>query len=379
MEQWPLNNLLAFGLAFLLTGILIPQIILIAFRRRLFDSHDARKVHSGLVPRLGGISFVPAIIFAVLFMVGIGLKMSNTAILEALDFWIVPMLFLVCSLLLMFLIGMADDLIGVRYSVKFLFQIIAGTLTIFSGIYLIDFHGLFGLGEAPAWLAWIITVGFMVLVMNAINLIDGIDGLASGLMAIALCFYGIIFYLGHYYICSMLAWAAFGALLPFMYFNMAGTAEKRNKIFMGDTGSLTLGMLLAFLSLAITIFKPSLEDNSLIDMVNPVILAFSPLIVPIFDVMRVFWRRIRHHRNPFLPDKCHIHHKFLALGLTQRQALAVILSLDLFFIVINICLSFFININLIVIFDILFWILGNLWLTTRIQQREDHLGKQLFN
>lgn len=375
MEQWLVNNILAFGLAFLLTGILIPQILVIAFRKNLFDGHDPRKLHAGEVPRLGGIAFVPAIIFSVLVTVGLSLKIDGALMLFALDGTLVPLLFLICTLMLLFLVGIADDLIGVRYGAKFFFQIIAAALMVIAGVWMDDLYGLLGLNVIPDWFGWITTLIAVVYVVNAINLIDGIDGLAAGLAALALLFYGVVFFCGEYYIYSMVAFAGFGSLLPFIYYNVFGHASRRNKIFMGDTGSLTIGMLLVFLSINIT--RCDFGDDVLL-CVNPMAVALSPLLIPLFDVARVFYRRVRRHRNPFMPDRSHIHHKLLALGLKPSGALGTILTAALLTLVANVCLSVWLNINLLLLIDIAVWIIINMALTSAIRRRERRIGKHLY-
>lgn len=375
MEQWLVNNLLAFGLAFVLTGILIPQILVIAFRKNLFDGHDPRKLHAGKVPRLGGIAFVPAIIFSVLATVGWSLNIDNAAMQDALGGTLVPLLFLICTLMLLFLVGIADDLIGVRYGAKFLFQVIAGLLMIVAGVWLSDLYGLVGIDSIPMGAGWVVTILFVVYVINAINLIDGIDGLAAGLAALALLFYGVIFYCGESYIYSMVAFAGFGSLLPFIYYNVFGNATRRNKIFMGDTGSLTIGMLLVFLS--INILSCDFADEVLVK-VNPMAVALAPLLIPLFDVARVFYRRVRRHRNPFMPDRSHIHHKLLALGLSPAAALAVILTASLVTLVCNVVLSVWININILLLADIAVWVACNVALTAAIRKRERSIGRRLY-
>lgn len=375
MEHWLINNLLTFGLALVLTGMLIPQILVIAFRKRLFDGHDARKVHTGEVPRLGGIAFVPAIIFSVLATVGLVLIVNSGEMVAALDMTLVPLLFLICSMMLLFLVGIADDLIGVRYGAKFLFQILASALLIGSGVWVSDFYGLFTLDALPLYAGWPVTILAVVMVVNAINLIDGIDGLASGLSALALLFYGMVFYLGGRYIYSMVAFGALGSLLPFIYYNVFGKAVRRKKIFMGDTGSLTIGMVLVFL--AINVVEYPFAKDEFTD-VNPMIVGISPLLVPIFDVARVFCRRLRRHRNPFMPDRCHIHHKLLALGLSPAAALTVILSFAMLLLAINLILSAMVDINLLVLLDITIWIAVNVALTQMIRKREKRLGYSLY-
>lgn len=375
MEHWLINNLLTFGLAFVLTGMLIPQILVIAFRKRLFDGHDARKVHTGEVPRLGGIAFVPAIIFSVLATVGLVLIVNSVEMHTALETTLVPLFFLICSLMLLFLVGIADDLIGVRYGAKFLFQILASVLLIGSGVWVSDFYGLFGLGTLPVYAGWPVTIVAVVVVVNAVNLIDGIDGLASGLSALALLFYGMVFYLGGKYIYSMVAFGAVGSLLPFIYYNVFGKAVRRKKIFMGDTGSLTIGMVLVFLAVNVTEYPFAKEEFT---DVNPMIVAISPLLVPLFDVVRVFCRRLRCHRNPFMPDRSHIHHKLLALGLSPAAALTVILSFAMLLLAINLTLSMMVDINLLVLLDIVIWIVVNMILTRTIRTREKRLGCSLY-
>lgn len=378
MEDWILNIILTFLIAFSLTGMLIPQILIIAFRKQLFDTHDARKIHEGIVPRLGGIAFAPAIICSVAFIIGLKSELFPGAIQTLLNNDFMPLMFFICSLLLLFLVGIADDLIGVKYRAKFLFQFLAALLTLSSGIYVGNLYGFLTLTEIPTFIAWMITGLAIVYCVNAINLIDGIDGLASGLVALALLFYGIILFIAGEYIYSLLAWAGLGAILPFLYFNIFGTPQRQNKIFMGDTGSLTLGMLIAFDAIVVCCMKPA-GISSELKLYNPIILGFAPLIVPCFDLARVFYHRIKRRRNPFLPDRTHIHHKLLDLGLSSTQALGVILTLSLIYTVSNIILSRYMNINILILLDIVVWIGGHIALTAAIRRRENSTGEKLYD
>lgn len=375
ISYWIENYIGTSVTALLLSGIIIPQILLVAFRRQLFDVQDDRKIHKGTVPRLGGFAFVPSILFSLSLICGISLLdhvvFMNHALADSIDGW----LFLICGLMLIFLIGMADDLIGVRYSAKFVVQIIVALLLICGGAIFTDFEGLFGLYGVPVWLGTILTVPVIVYIINAINLIDGIDGLASGLSMIAMICYGIIFHLSGQHIYAMLAWATFGTLLPFFYFNYFGDALKRKKIFMGDTGSLTIGVMISFLALSMT---NSHEFGGLKDY-NPVICAFAPIIVPTFDVLRVYYHRVRLGRNPFMPDRCHIHHKLLALGLSTRRALAVILLTAVIFLVVNVMLSRIVNPTILFLADVIVWTGGNMIMTRMIRRREVRLHKELYN
>ncbi len=374
-SYWVESGLLTFAVSILITGILIPKIILIAFRKQLFDQPDARKIHRGIVPRLGGIAFFPAILFSVALVAGINLRGGNEIFALELEECVIPLLFQVCAVILLYLVGIADDLIGVRYRAKFLVQILSGVLLVSSGMYIGNFYGLLWLDQIPMWLSWIFTILVVVGIVNAINLIDGIDGLASGLSAIALITYAIVFFQGGQYIYALVAAGAVGTLVPFFYYNVFGDPEKQKKIFMGDTGSLTTGLVLVFCSIAIVALYPVSAHPY---AYNPVVIAVCPLMIPAFDVVRVYFHRLRCHRNPFLPDKSHIHHKLLALGMKQSHALLFILFASALMIGCNVILSPYANPNLLFGADVVVWTLGNVALTKAIRIREKRLGITLY-
>lgn len=375
MDNWLSNDIFSFAIALVLAGILIPQILLIAFRKKLFDEIDERKIHKGVVPRLGGIAFLPSILFSIAVVVGFNLKFGNAGVWVEMGDAIVPMYFMICSVLLMFLVGMADDLVGVRYMAKFLVQIMSALLIVASGMYIDNLYGFIWLWELPFWFGWIATIFAVVYVVNAINLIDGIDGLASGLSTVALSFFAVLFYISGEHVYSMLASASAGTLLPFFYYNVFGNAKKQKKIFMGDTGALTTGMILVFCAIAML----HIDSASFTHDYNPFVMALSPLIIPCFDVVRVYLHRVRRHRNPFLPDKCHIHHKLLALGLNQRAALIVIMMWAAIFIMVNVALSSVVNPTALIATDVAIWTVVNIILSRRISSREKRLGQHLFD
>ena len=144
MSSWITNDLISFSIALVLAGIIIPQILLIAFRKKLFDEVDERKIHKGVVPRLGGIAFFPSILFSIAVVVGFNLKFFGVETFGVFTESMVPVYFMICAVLLMFLVGMADDLVGVRYVAKFIVQIIASLLIVFQACRLIIFSGFFG-------------------------------------------------------------------------------------------------------------------------------------------------------------------------------------------------------------------------------------------
>ena len=343
--------ILSFLVAILSAHWIHPRLVRIALDKNIVDNPNARKLQRRPTPVLGGI--------AVFFGSVIGLGCASITC-DCSELFIV-----VVAMMIMLYTGTMDDILDLSPALRFLIEIGTVLLLIFVGGYTLnDFHGLWGLNQIPQGVAIPLTVFAAVGIINAINLIDGIDGLASGLCSIACLFYGLTFFMLHQYVYAMLAFATLGVLVPFFYYNVFGNAKHGRKIFMGDTGSLTIGMMLCFLSLKLTMC--GLDDNT--GNVHPMVLAFSPLLVPCCDVVRVYLHRVRNGKNPFLPDKNHIHHKLLALGIKQRNTMIIIVSVSTIFILLNILLSLYLNVNWIVLGDILIWTLANIRLTKSIAQ-----------
>ena len=217
MYFWIVNCSLAFLLCVLCAGIVIPQILLIAFRKKLFDFPDERKVHHCAVPRLGGIAFKPVVFFTIALLLGINMVLGHSEILSEIGNDVCSLAFAFCSIMVLYLVGMADDLIGIRYRAKFVIQILCGVMLIAGGVYINNLYGVLGIHAVPLWLGYPLTILIVVFIINAINLIDGIDGLASGLCSIACLFYGLTFFMLHQYVYAMLAFATLGVLVPFFY------------------------------------------------------------------------------------------------------------------------------------------------------------------
>lgn len=363
MHPWIYIDIAAFLVVVGLTGVIIPQILLIAFRKKLFDKVDPRKIHKSTVPRLGGIAFFPSILFASLLVWGVGIRFAPEILLGGLRSDPEGFCFVGCAVVILYLVGMADDLIGVKYRAKFAAQFLSAGLLILGGIRLESLHGFLWIGTLPVVFSVLLTAVLTVYITNAINLIDGIDGLASGLSAVACAFYGVIFFRSGLHLYGVLSFATLGALVPFFYYNVFGDAKKHSKIFMGDTGALTVGLILSVLSLRTS----QMEDVA--GGANMAAVAFAPLMIPCLDVIRVYFHRLREHRNPFLPDKCHIHHKLLALGLNQRTAMLSIVATALALTVANYWLSRCVDLTLLFILDLAFWIFSNMILTRAIRKR----------
>lgn len=369
MAYWIINSLIVFALCVLFAGVLIPQILLIAYRRNLFDEVDERKIHKGLIPRLGGIAFEPVMLLTIALTLGGNIVLDNYDFPAAFFSNGLLMIATFCSMQLLYLVGIADDLIGIKYRAKFVVQIVCAALLIAAGCWFNTFAGIFGIHDVTPWFGIPFTAVVIVFIINAINLIDGIDGLASGLSSIACGIYGVSFLLIGEYAYAIIAFATLGVLFPFFYYNVFGDVKKHSKIFMGDTGSLTIGLILSILGIKLFTHP---YDHAL-DF-QPAVLAFSPLIIPSFDVVRVYMVRIRAHRSPFLPDKNHIHHKFLAAGMKPRVAMVTIITISTLFTLCNLGLSRIMNINIIVVLDVILWVAFHLWLNKRIEKVRSKTG-----
>lgn len=352
-----------FFMAVLLGQIIIPRILVISLRKRLFDQPDSRKVHHRPISRLGGVTFFPVILIV---MCTVGLlqfyemeNITSSVISESLC--------LVAGLMLLYMIGVCDDLIGVRYRRKFEVQILAAAFLPFAGLSIQNLGGLFGWYEISPLVGVPLTMLLTVFLINAINLIDGIDGLASGLCMVAITLFGMSFAWHGSWMYALLAFASVGVLVPFFFYNVFGNANRGHKIFMGDTGSLTLGFILSVM--VVKYVSVMVQESSRLDGA-PVVMAFSVLLVPSLDVCRVVLNRFRRRVHPFKPDKSHIHHKFLNMGFTPRRSMILIQLMAVAFIVFTLVL---LRIGLLapVVFmlDILVWTLMNVWFSRIIRRR----------
>ena len=203
-------------------------------------------------------------------------------------------------------------------------------------------------------------------ITNAINLIDGIDGLASGLCCISLAMLAWMHIRVGQYVYAFLALATLGILIPFWIYNVFGNAQKGHKLFMGDAGSLTLGYILSFLVIYLSFVRLDADAHT-----NPsLVIALTTLIVPLFDVVRVVIHRLRTGKSPFLPDKNHFHHKLLRTGMRVRWVMVTILAVALFFIVLNLLLLPHCGVTLILGIDVGLWVAFHLYLDVLIYRRQ---------
>ena len=367
---------LLFGFLFAVSlgMVIFPRILVISHKKRLYDVPDARKVHTMPVPRLGGLSFFPVILMSMFLVIGFRLYFWDMDTSSLSFNMLYEYLFLFVGMTLLYLVGVCDDLVGVGYRYKFAVQIAAAFLLVLSGNWFDSFGGLFGIYSVPVWVGVPFTVFIVVYITNAINLIDGIDGLASGLCCIALSVLSVIFFLRGQYVYALLAVCTLGILMPFWCYNVFGNANRGHKLFMGDAGSLTLGYVISFL-----IIHMSVTNEVSPTLSNPyMVIAFSTVLVPLLDVIRVVLHRLREHKNPFLPDKNHFHHKLLRTGMRVRVVMVCIIAISAFFILLNSSLAWRVDITYLFFLNLFCWSILHVGLNRLIERnRERKESEQL--
>ena len=367
MDKILAYSLLAFVISILAGFIIIPIILNFCKRKKLYDLPNERKVHKNAIPRLGGISFMPSMMLAFLLALVLMGKQSGHNIHVSL--WSTCF---IIGLIMIYVTGIIDDLVGLSARTKFAVQILAAALLPLSGLYLNQFYGFLDIAEIPFWVGALLTIFAIVFIDNAINLIDGIDGLAAGLSFLALLGFWLCFLNYNLTTYCVLIAGMMGVLVPYLYFNIWGGPKQKYKIFMGDSGSLTLGFILGVLFVKYAMHNPAVMEYRREGLTTSI----TMLIVPMFDVVRVVITRFFHHRPLFEADKNHLHHKLMRSGLNQHKTLAVILTLALLFGAVNYILVYQIDISLtiVLVIDIVIYCLFNL----AIDQVIRHKGEQPF-
>lgn len=339
-------------LAALLGALFIPRILLVAYRKRLFDPVNTRKLHQNVIPRLGGISFVPiqcclfAIIAVLVFKFGFG----NW---EVQSWALIPhFVLLFCGMLMLYILGLGDDLIGISFKWKFAFQIVVASFFPLSGLWINDLYGMFAIGAIPAWVGMPLTIFVVVLIINAINLMDGLDGLCAGLVAIGCLAFGLLFFSSGAYVHTLFALITAGTVLPFFYYNVFGVGRKGRRIFMGDIGSTTLGYSIAFLAVSYVMNNGYIKPyNS-----NSIVVAYAILLLPVLDVARVMFVRWKNGKPLYSADQNHLHHVLLRAGMPHKGVMLFMFAINLFYIIFNLLAVQVMDNNLILLLNMLTWI-----------------------
>lgn len=302
--------IIAFVTGLVLVHYAIPVIVHISQARKLVDHPNERKMNKEPVPNLGGVALFLGITISTLARVNKGTFP---------DFR-----FLLAALIILFFIGIKDDILVISPRKKFMAQLIAAFLVVVAGdIRVTNFHGIFGVYELPYVLSVAFTLLVVIAIINALNLIDGIDGLAAAIGIVASLIFGFFFYTLKQYNYAILSFAVNGSILSFFFYNVFGG---RHKIFMGDTGSLQLGLLLSVFAIRFNEFALTADET--LSHLSPVI-SLAILSVPVFDMARLFIVRILRKKSPFSPDINHIHHKILKLGFSHLKSTALLTAATL--------------------------------------------------
>ncbi|MGQ7868570.1 glycosyltransferase family 4 protein [Sunxiuqinia sp. sy24] len=315
-------------LSFILTYVAIPPIVKVSKAKNLMDVPDQRKLNKTVIPTLGGVALF------------IGVNISTLIFLP--NIMLTELRFLYAAIIMMFFIGLKDDLLIISARKKFMVQIAASTLlVVLGGFRITQAYGLAGISELSPWVSIPLSIVVLLYLINAINLIDGIDGLAAGIGVVVSATLGVWFYMtgfmGYAIICTALA----ASLLAYMRFNLWGNT---NKLFMGDTGSLILGVLLG--AIVIKFNELNVLTAAPFYFQQAPLFVVALLIVPITDTLRVFAVRIYNKKSPFAPDNNHIHHLLIKAGLSHIAATCFLVGYTIMFALFALTAQMYIDISI---------------------------------
>ncbi len=314
--------------SFLIGMVFMPYVLRLAIRKQMVVSPNKRTSHKGNIPNVGGINIFSSFILAYFLLTASGVAGIKHYILAGLYF--------------IFIVGFFDDLLAFSPKKKLIGELIAGfMLIVIADVRITDLQGFLGVGHIGYLFSYIVSFFLYLLIINSLNLIDGVDGLATGIGIIIAGFYGVYFMLlgngldkPEYIDLSIMAFALIGSLAIFFIYNVFG---HRNKIFMGDSGALVMGYIIYIL--VINFLEVNKPDASGIPISGDYYMRCAPamsvaiLAVPLLDTLRVMITRIKKGFSPFKPDKNHMHHLLLSIGLEHRQVTLILCLVNLSFIV----------------------------------------------
>lgn len=308
-------------ISFLISFLLFPVIIKVFKQLKWFDTPGTHKIHSDFVPSMGGVSI----------LIGASLALLMALPLQQ---WIILKYFFI-SVALMFLIGLRDDVLALSPRQKLFSQFLPVFVLVFlDNVILVSFYGLVGENHFSIPVSYSISLFTVIIITNAYNLIDGIDGLAGTIGFLALFFFGIWFYLADQPFLCLVALCFAGSLVAFLLFNW-----QPSSIFMGDTGALTVGLILSFFAIRFINSNFQLPEGHLAKFNASISTAVCVLIIPIFDTLRVIILRLRSFQSPFHADRKHIHHQFLAIGLSHASSVKWIAGINILFVALGLLLK----------------------------------------
>jgi len=314
--------LLTFIVSFLVTYFSVPSIVNVAREKKLFDEPTRRKSHIRQIPALGGV----AIFVGFTVAAGSFINYSHVPSLQ----------YILVACIIIFFIGLKDDILIIAPIKKLIGQIVAALVLIFPGnLYFSSLHGFLSVHYiSSTFFSMLLTLFVIIVIINSFNLIDGIDGLAASIGMLTTAFFGIWFFVSGNIAYSLISAALFGTLSGFFRFNVFGG---KSKIFMGDSGSLIVGLIVAVQ--VIMFNEKNIGFTSAFSIKSAPAVSFAVLIVPLFDTLRVFIIRISRGRSPFSADNNHLHHCLLKLGFTHVQSTLIIVFANLCFITLALLLQ----------------------------------------
>ncbi|MGQ8337725.1 glycosyltransferase family 4 protein [Sunxiuqinia sp. A32] len=327
MTTVPIAHLLSIILSFFITYLCIPPIVKISKEKRLFDEPNHRKLNKTVIPTLGGIAIFIGVTLSSIIFIG--------------DSSIPNFKYLYGAMIMLFFVGLKDDILVISPSKKLIVQIAAVLMLVFLGNFHLDnMEHLFGVYHLNSIFSYSLSFLIILFFINSINLIDGIDGLAGGLVLFISLSLGLWFLAVGSSQYAVLSFALSGSLLAFLKFNLWGGKQK---IFMGDTGSLVLGMLVSVLIIKFIGLNNHAPIQYQIGQVPTVALAF--LIVPVTDTLRVFSIRLYQKRSPFSPDMNHIHHILIRTGMSHLQASSFLILYTISFILLSLTIQPYVSVT----------------------------------
>ena len=302
------------GISFIIAFFTIPVIVKVVKLKQLYDTPDDRSATNRIVPTLGGVA--------------IFLGFTLATILSSKGIPFAQLKYIIGGLIILLFIGVKDDLLVISPKKKFAAEVSAALmLIVFADIRFTSLHGFLGIHEIPYLASILLTAFVVIVIINAFNLIDGVDGLASGISLLISATFGVWFSLAGHYAYAILAFALTGGLAAYFYFNVYGSDQK---IFMGDTGSLVLGFIISVM--VIQFNEYNIQQSSQYAVKAAPAVSIGILVIPLFDTLRVFIIRMTKRMSPFHPDKNHIHHLLLELNMTHLQVTLALLGANIFFI-----------------------------------------------
>ncbi|MEY3051568.1 MAG: hypothetical protein RLY31_1353 [Bacteroidota bacterium] len=304
--------IISFVTAFALTYLVIPPTIRVAVSRNLCDEPGERRSHTVRTPRLGGIAIFAGSIFSIMLWVPF-------------DEYGSALQYVLCAYIIIFLIGVKDDIDGISPSKKLIAEVMVSTILFFKAdVRIYSLFGILGIEELPGWASLLLTIFTVIVIINSLNLIDGINGLSGSLTLLSMMLFGSWFLMVRRYDLAIIAVSTAGAIIAFLKYNFTPA-----RIFMGDTGALLLGLVCSILTIKFMELNEELPTDHRFRLNAAPGMAISILMLPLFDTLRVFVTRLINGKHPLQADRNHIHHLLLDVGFSHMKATGVLVLLSM--------------------------------------------------